>query len=128
MMGRNALHDRPIAPYSRLNYRIHTIKVKFGPVLYLSRVSITHYRIRVHGRVQGVGYRQFALEQARISGLAATAQNLPDGSVEVHAEGEVEDMRRFLTAAKRGPLLAQVAHVQHTELPVEGLKGTHVIR
>jgi acylphosphatase len=41
----------------------------------------------VRGRVQGVGFRFFVHRQADMLGLVGTATNLPDGSVEVVAEG-----------------------------------------
>ena len=44
-------------------------------------------RFTVRGTVQGVGYRYFVLKQADALGVAGFARNLPDGSVEVVAEG-----------------------------------------
>ena len=45
------------------------------------------YRYLVQGRVQGVGYRYFVLRQADAVGLVGHVRNLPDGRVEVVAEG-----------------------------------------
>ena len=44
-------------------------------------------RFVVSGRVQGVGYRFFADEAARVEGLSGWIRNLPDGRVEAFAEG-----------------------------------------
>ena len=41
----------------------------------------------VRGRVQGVGFRYWVLEQARAQGLKGWVRNCPDGTVEVEAEG-----------------------------------------
>jgi len=45
-----------------------------------------HYLVR--GRVQGVGYRYFALEAAERLGVTGYVRNLATGEVEVHAEAE----------------------------------------
>ena len=45
-------------------------------------------RLIVHGRVQGVFFRRFTDEKARALNLSGTVRNLPDGTVEVVAEGE----------------------------------------
>ncbi|MBD0292684.1 MAG: acylphosphatase [Jiangellaceae bacterium] len=57
---------------------------------------------RVRGRVQGVGFRWFARRVAQSLGLAGKAMNLPDGSVEVVAEGPRAACERFVDAL-RGP-------------------------
>jgi acylphosphatase len=68
-----------------------------------------HYRIR--GRVQGVGYRYFALRIALRLGVRGWVRNLHDGDVEVHAEaaGNVLDM--FRQELERGPGSAHVREV-----------------
>ena len=61
-------------------------------------------RYVVRGRVQGVGYRYFVLRQAEELGLAGFARNLPDGSVEVIAEGARGRARRASRpGSARGP-------------------------
>ena len=63
----------------------------------------------VHGRVQGVNFRYFALRQARALGLTGYARNLRDGrTVEVRAEGERARLEELLTQLKVGPSRAQV--------------------
>jgi acylphosphatase len=56
----------------------------------------------VSGHVQGVGYRYFVQSRAETAGLAGSARNLPDGRVEVVAEGPEDAVRAFL-AALDGP-------------------------
>lgn len=66
----------------------------------------------VHGRVQGVGYRYFVLRTARELGLAGWARNLPDGSVEVVAEGSEAALESLEESLREGPSLARVSDVQ----------------
>jgi len=72
---------------------------------------------RVHGFVQGVGYRVFAQSQAHRLGLCGYVRNCADGSVEVVAEGDEQQLREFLQALQRGPLAARVQRVdiEYTE-------------
>lgn len=74
-------------------------------------------RYLVLGRVQGVGFRYFAEERARLEGVAGFVRNLPDGRVEVVAEGEADAVIRFERAIRHGPSGARVEEVE-TE-PVE---------
>lgn len=68
-------------------------------------------RFVVSGRVQGVGFRWFTMEQASVEGIAGWVRNRPDGSVEVVAEGESESMTRFERAIRQGPPRARVDDV-----------------
>jgi acylphosphatase len=78
----------------------------------------------VSGRVQGVGYRWFAVDAARREGLAGHVRNLPDGRVEVSAEGDATALDRFEAALWRGPSRARVEHVQVADTePLGGLDG-----
>ncbi len=80
----------------------------------------------VSGRVQGVGYRAFAQRKARELGLTGYAENLPDGRVEVVAEGEEDDLKRFLEFLKQGPRLAEVTSIDVTWSEPVGMQGFHV--
>ncbi|MBT3344805.1 MAG: acylphosphatase [Gemmatimonadetes bacterium] len=60
-------------------------------------------RIRVEGRVQGVGFRYFARAQANRLDLSGFVRNVTDGSVEAEAMGERADLERFVAALERGP-------------------------
>ena len=57
----------------------------------------------VRGRVQGVGYRVFALREAMALGLDGSVANLGDGSVRVVAEGPRRDLEALLALLARGP-------------------------
>jgi acylphosphatase len=68
-------------------------------------------RYQVSGRVQGVGYRYYAVDAARREGLHGYVKNLPDGRVEAEAEGEAEALDRFERALRQGPSRSLVEHV-----------------
>jgi acylphosphatase len=68
-------------------------------------------RFVVSGRVQGVGYRYFALDAARREGLHGYVTNNDDGTVEAVAEGEAEAVDRFERALRRGPSHSRVETV-----------------
>jgi acylphosphatase len=77
----------------------------------------------VSGYVQGVGYRYFVRELASAAGLAGSARNLPDGRVEVVAEGP-EDAVAALLAALDGPRApGSVTRVDHRFEPAQGAHG-----
>lgn len=70
--------------------------------------------IIVEGRVQGVGFRQFAVDQAMALGITGWVRNLPDGRVEAVAEGSPEALAALRTLLERGPRLANVGKVTCT--------------
>jgi acylphosphatase len=82
----------------------------------------------VIGRVQGVGYRWFAVDAARREGLSGHVRNLPDGQVEITAEGDADAITRFEAALWRGPSRARVEHVQVTDTDPHGLVDGFTIR
>lgn len=57
-------------------------------------------RIQVYGRVQGVGFRWFTCQEARLLGVVGWVLNRPDGSVEIHAQ-DSEPVHDHFTAMKR---------------------------
>ena len=66
-------------------------------------------RLRISGRVQGVGYRDWTIHTARELGLTGWVRNRSDGSVEVLASGESDKIDRFVEACRQGPRLAFVS-------------------
>jgi acylphosphatase len=85
-------------------------------------------RYVVSGRVQGVGFRFFTQDAARREGLAGSVRNLPDGRVEVEAEGDIDAMARFERALHMGPPGARVDDVQTDILPPRGRAGGFHVR
>ena len=69
-------------------------------------------RAQVRGRVQGVGFRAFVVDRARLQGLTGYARNLGDSrSVEVVAEGPQSGLEALLAALRHGPSMAHVERV-----------------
>ncbi len=68
-------------------------------------------RLRIRGRVQGVGFRYWAVGQARVLGLRGWVRNRADGSVEALAAGTEDSLELFVAACHRGPRAARVASV-----------------
>lgn len=79
-------------------------------------------RIRaiVSGRVQGVSYRASTAHEARRRGLVGWVKNLPDGRVELEAEGASDAIDALLAWCHEGPPAARVTGVAVDELPVGG--------
>ena len=73
---------------------------------------------RVEGRVQGVWFRESTRQQAEELGLSGHAINQPDGSVEVLAFGEAEEINKLAAWLRQGPPMAQVTSV--TERDYDG--------
>ena len=69
-------------------------------------------RYLISGRVQGVGFRWFTEAAASREGLHGSVRNVPDGSVEVLAEGDADAVERFERAIRHGPPGARVDHVE----------------
>lgn len=64
--------------------------------------------IKVYGRVQGVGFRFFASKLAKKYNILGYAKNLPDGTVEIIAQGGEKILQDFIKEIKIGPILAKV--------------------
>jgi acylphosphatase len=75
-------------------------------------------RFIVRGRVQGVGFRYFAIRAARELGIVGIVRNMSDGSVEVIAEGETEAITKFHRDLERGPSYSHVTAVEESERQV----------
>ncbi len=74
----------------------------------------------VKGRVQGVGFRYFAVQAAHASGVVGTVRNLPDGSVEAIAEGSPEALADFRERLAHGSSFSRVAAVEEFDVPPSG--------
>ena len=64
-----------------------------------------------HGRVQGVGFRFYVRERAFPHGTKGWVKNLPDGTVEIHAEGEEEQLKGFMNNVKEGTYFGSVSEL-----------------
>jgi acylphosphatase len=70
---------------------------------------------RVSGIVQGVGFRWFTRHEGTRLGLGGHVKNLPDGRVEVHAQGPILALEALERALLQGPPAAKVVRVERIE-------------
>ena len=82
----------------------------------------------ITGRVQGVGFRNFTQLNARQIGINGYAKNLPNGTVEVVAEGEKSQLDALVALLKKGPRYARVDSIEIDERPFTGDYKTFGIR
>jgi acylphosphatase len=87
---------------------------------------VAAFRFRVRGRVQGVGYRYFVLQEAERRSLTGFARNLTDGSVEVVAEGPAEILRDLETQLREGSAFSHVESVEAESIAPRGDLGFQV--
>ncbi|MGF2685714.1 acylphosphatase [Marinobacter sp. DUT-3] len=78
----------------------------------------TRWVILVSGKVQGVCYRASTEDVARRLNLTGYAKNLPDGRVEIVAEGLQDDLQALKDWCEEGPPAARVTGVEVREVPV----------
>jgi acylphosphatase len=85
-------------------------------------------RFIVRGRVQGVGFRYFAIRAAQQAGVVGTVRNLADGNVEAIAEGPPAALSYFRAALEQGPSYGHVTQVDEIEMqPTGGYTGFEVV-
>jgi acylphosphatase len=84
-------------------------------------VADQRIRVRAHGRVQGVFFRDSVRREAARRGVAGWARNCADGTAEVVFEGSAEDVAAMVEFVRRGPGHAEVSRVEETSESVEGL-------
>jgi acylphosphatase len=77
----------------------------------------------VHGRVQGVFFRDTVRRRASERGVAGWVANRPDGAVEAVFEGERDAVEAMVRFAHEGPRGAAVERVEVFEEDSEGLDG-----
>ncbi|MBW3548654.1 MAG: acylphosphatase [Actinobacteria bacterium] len=86
-------------------------------------MALLRRRLLVSGEVQGVFFRDRCRREAMAAGLAGWARNLPDGRVEVVAEGEPEAVERLQRWCRQGSSQAEVTSVEALDEEPEGLSG-----
>ncbi|MGY4396106.1 acylphosphatase [Sphingomonas sp. UYAg733] len=80
-------------------------------------------RMIVTGRVQGVGYRNWAVNRARALGVTGWVRNTHGGGVELVASGEDEAVGALVEALRQGPEMARVDHIEVLAAQDAKLKG-----
>jgi acylphosphatase len=81
---------------------------------------VARLHVRILGRVQGVGFRWFAREEARRLGLSGWVTNRPGGEVELEAGGEPQSLERLRRALEVGPPGASVERLELLQEQSEG--------
>lgn len=84
--------------------------------------------VLISGKVQGVGFRNFTQMNAKQLGINGYAKNLPNGKVEVVAEGDKAQLDALVTLLKKGPRFARVDSLDADERPFTGEYKTFGIR
>ncbi|MDG6244990.1 MAG: acylphosphatase [Methanolobus sp.] len=82
--------------------------------------GLSSANILVKGRVQGVYFRKFSVENARKLDLAGFAQNMPDGRVLVFAEGGRSSILKLIALLHKGPPMARVDDLEVAWSPFTG--------
>jgi len=86
----------------------------------MNEIGITRLHATVTGRVQGVSFRYYVLEQASTLDLKGWVRNRWDGSVETTAEGPRHKLEQLLQALRQGPPMAHVENVDFEWLEAKG--------
>ncbi len=79
--------------------------------------------LRIHGKVQGVGYRFFATRVARRLGLKGSIRNLRDGTVEAIVEGEKKTIDEWVEDLREGPRHAEITRIDQETKEFTGRLG-----
>lgn len=85
-------------------------------VIMLYNIAMKTYQYVIKGRVQGVAFRYYTVRYAQNLSIKGTVKNLFNGDVEVYAQGEPENIKRFETFLHSGPPAAVVDGVIKDEL------------
>jgi acylphosphatase len=83
-------------------------------------------RVRAHGRVQGVFFRDSVRREAARRGVSGWVRNCYDGSVEAVFEGPPGAVAAMVDYCRAGPGHAEVARLDAEREPPEGLSGFRV--
>ena len=71
--------------------------------------------LRIHGRVQGVGFRVYMQREAQRLGVSGWVRNRHDGTVEAMVHGAPEAVEAVIAWARHGPPSARVSHLDDAE-------------
>ena len=89
-------------------------------------VDVIARRVVVHGRVQGVFFRDSAQRAAGSRGVRGWVRNCSDGTVEAWFEGPEDGVESMVEWARSGPSRASVERVDVDDVPPEGHEGFDV--
>jgi acylphosphatase len=89
-------------------------------------VAQERIRVRAHGRVQGVFFRDSVRREATRRGVAGWARNCSDGTAEAVFEGPCDAVAAMVEFVRGGPGHAEVSRVEEFPEAVQGLSGFDV--
>ena len=89
--------------------------------------AVIRRRLHISGRVQGVWYRDSCRTEAERLGLTGSVRNLPDGRVEVVAEGEPTAVAALEAWCATGPPRAVVVRVEGIDEEPDGLAAFTIL-
>jgi acylphosphatase len=87
--------------------------------------DLTTFRLRIKGQVTGVGFREWAIEEANARQLNGWVRNRSDGTVEMVISGPDDIIKQMLSRCTQGPEAAQVTNIdilREDQLPAAGFK------
>ena len=82
--------------------------------------------MKVTGRVQGVSFRWYAVQEAERLGVTGWVSNEPDGTVAAHVEGDDEAVDAMVEWCRRGPAYASVRDVAVTQTQPSGASAFRI--
>ena len=88
--------------------------------------AIIARKLLLFGRVQGVFFRQWTIDQARALGVAGWVRNRPDGSLEAHLQGEEAAVTQMAARMRKGPARARVDDVMIEDAAPQEIEGFRV--
>ena len=88
--------------------------------------DVIRRRVVVHGRVQGVFFRDSTLRRAESAGVGGWVRNRSDGAVEAVLEGAPDQVEQILEFLRAGPGRAEVQRTEVTDETPEGLSGFEI--
>jgi acylphosphatase len=90
-------------------------------------MSTVACRVRVHGRVQGVFFRDACSSEARARGVVGWVRNDDDGTVTAHFEGSLDAVEAMVDWCRSGSPRAQVREVEQRDVDPEGHRDFTVV-
>lgn len=82
----------------------------------------------ITGKVQGVGFRYTTLYHAKNLKIVGTVCNLPNGQVEIFAQGTKEELDKLLQLLKTQAGSAIITHVQSNFYPIQQIFENFIIK
>ncbi len=89
---------------------------------------IVTYLLYIHGRVQGVGFRNFVINHAHQRSVTGWIRNRSDGSVEAMLQGKPADVGSVEAACRQGPAMAQIDRVDKYPVDPDTVYDTFEVR